>query len=59
MRVSYDAVVKLATLKGLGIERVNDHRIDVWVEDGSVTATCATVNEAYTTVYHYEKGKGL
>lgn len=59
MRVTYDALVKLATLKGLHVER-DGSNIEVWHKDDSaVTAVCDTVAEAYQTVYHYEPGKGL
>ena len=59
MRVTFDALVKLATIKGLYVER-DGKNIEVWPKDDhSVTAVCATVEEAYSTVYYYEKGKGL
>jgi hypothetical protein len=59
MRVSYNALVKLATIKGLNVER-DGHNIEVWADDNhGVTAVCGSVQEAYQTVYWYEKGKGL
>jgi len=59
MRVTYDALVKLATMKGLEVER-DGSIIEVWLKnDGSVTAMCGSVREAYDTVMDYQPGQAL
>lgn len=59
MRVTFDALIKLATLKGLEVERTGDE-IEVWhKDDHAVTAVCGSVLEAYQTVISYEHGKGM
>lgn len=60
MRVTMDAVIKLATLKGLEVERKPNDNIEIWPKnDGSVTAVCGSVKEAYETVLDYEQGQPL
>lgn len=60
MRVTYDTLVKLATMKGLEVERMPNDTIEIWKDnDGSATAVCATVSEAYDTIRDYEPGQPL
>lgn len=60
MRVTYDALVKLATLKNLETERKPDDVIEIWIKnDASAVAVCATVQEAYETVRDYQPGQPL
>jgi hypothetical protein len=58
-RITYHAVMRLANLKGLGMTRCGKV-IEIWIDDvPGVTAVCESVQEAYETVYWYEKGRGL
>lgn len=59
-RVTFDMLVKAASMKGLEVERVGESQIDVWVKANNKNAAeCGSVSEAYLTVYNYEPGKRL
>lgn len=66
-RATFNALVKMATAKGLGIEHNRSGTIEVWVkhnpeltdERPGTTAVCCCLSEAYDTIMDYTPGQDL